>query len=876
MPLEHRLHARCGCSSVGSFEQAASAGRPFALPTSTRHFERDRPFSVAHLALDITLEVPAKSIVAEAVLDVRRVDPYAEELALDAIGFDLHDVRVDGRTVTWRYDGCTLHVPIETRRDGARVTVRYRATPRRGLYFIEPDEHYPDKPRQVWSQCQEEDARHFFPCHDSPHVKMTTELVAHVPNGWYALSNGELVASDKPKTGDFTYAWKMDEPHASYLVTLTAGEFAELRANATAGGRDVPVTYFVPKGREDDGWRTFARTPEMIELFSAVTGVPYPWSKYAQVVVADFIFGGMENTTATTLYEHVLLDERAALDVSSDDLIAHELAHHWFGDYVTCRAWYEGWLNEGFATFFEHVWREKLLGRDEYDYGVKADLDAYLAEARGRYRRPIVCQDYDAALDLFDRHLYEKAGLVLHALRMEVGDTLFWRGIHAYLETHARGVVETRDLQRAMEGVSGRGLGRFFEQWLYKPGHPEIEVEIAWDKGMLTVSTKQTQSTSDGVPACFELPLDLDLGDTDGRVERRSVRVTEKQQSFAMPAATRPAFVVIDPDMRIIGEVRPKVPGDMLRTALAKAPTARGRWLAAQALSKTDDPQTIEALGRALSGDDGFWGTRVECAASLGRIRARECFDVLAKARQTEHPKVRRGVVEALGHFRTAEALDAIRPHALRDASYLVESEAARALGRTRQPGAFDILVDLLERPSWFDVVRAGAIDGLATLRDERAVQHLNAGVRYGHPTRVRRAAAIALPKLASDRKTRETLELLLDDGDPMLRIDVVRALGELGDVKARPALRDRLDTDTDARVRRRIREVIRDLAEPKRAIEPLRDDLERLQSEHGELKARLAKLEAHFGEATAPRPKGRERVARGKVKSKKPKGRKA
>jgi aminopeptidase N len=183
----------------------------------------------------------------------------------------------------------------------------------------------------------------------------------------------------------------------------------------------------------------------------------------------------------------------------------------------------------------------------------------------------------------------------------------------------------------------------------------------------------------------------------------------------------------------------------------------------------------------------------------------------------------------------------------------------------------------LLERPSWFDVVRAGAIDGLATLRDERAVQHLNAGVRYGHPTRVRRAAAIALPKLASDRKTRETLELLLDDGDPMLRIDVVRALGELGDVKARPALRDRLDTDSDPRVRRRIREVIRDLAEPKRAIEPLRDDLERLQSEHGELKARLAKLEAHFGEAGAPRSKERERVARGKVKAKRRrKGKKA
>ncbi|HXN34475.1 MAG TPA: M1 family aminopeptidase, partial [Polyangiaceae bacterium] len=780
MPLEHRLHARCGCHSAGSAEHAASAGRPFALPSSTRHFERDRPFAIGHLALDVTLEVAAKSIRADATLDVRRIDPSAAELALDAIGFDVHDVRVDGKAASWRYDGRLLSVPLDPGRDRAQVTVRYRATPRRGLYFIEPDEHYPKKPRQVWSQCQEEDARHWFPCHDSPHVKMTTELVAHVPNGWYALSNGALVATDRPASGDFTYAWKMDDPHASYLVTLAAGEFAELGASARVGGRDVPVTYLVPKGREADGWRTFGRTPDMMQHFGEVTGVPYPWIKYAQVVVADFIFGGMENTTATTMYEHILLDERAAIDISSDDLIAHELAHHWFGDYVTCRAWYEGWLNEGFATFFEHVWREKALGQAEYDFGVKADLDAYLTEAHGRYRRAIVCQDYDAPLDLFDRHLYEKGGLVLHALRLEVGAPLFWSGVRSYLETHAHGVVETRDLQRAIEEVSGRSLGRFFEQWVHRPGHPEIDVEIAWDKGVLGISTKQTQATSDGVPACFELPLDLDLGHADGSVVRSTLRVTDKQQSFALLAPARPAFVVIDPDLRIVGEVRPKVPNDLLREQLEKAPTARGRWLAAQALAKTDDPPTINALARVLSDEQGFWGTRVECASSLGKIRARECFEVLAKAVQTPHPKVRRAVVNALGSFRTTEAMEAIRPHALRDDSYLVESEAARALGHTRQAAAFDLLVDLLDRPSWFDVVRAGAIDGLASLRDDRAVPHVSAGIRYGHPARVRRAAAIALPKLGSDRKTRETIEQLLDDADPLLRIDAVRALGDM------------------------------------------------------------------------------------------------
>ncbi len=843
MPLEHRLHARCGCAAVGSVEHTGSAsGRPFALATSTRHYERDRPFAVEHIALDLTLEVEKKRVSARARIDVRRVDPAAEALLLDAIGFEIDRVEVDGTAVVAAYDGRVLTVPIARAEAKARIDVVYRVTPRRGLYFLAPDEHYPDRPRQVWSQCQEEDARYFMPCHDSPHAKMTTEVVARVPAGWYALSNGALVSS-----GRGVFHWKMSEPHSSYLFTLVAGEFAEMSEKATLADREIPVTYLVPRGREADGKRAFARTPEMIRYFSEVTGVAFPWNKYAQVVVSDFVFGGMENTTATTMYEHVLIDARAALDISSDDIVAHELAHQWFGDYVTCRTWSEGWLNEGFATFFEHVWREKDLGADEYAYGVKGDLAGYVAEAHGRYRRAIVCQDYDAPLDLFDRHLYEKGGLVLHALRVELGDALFWRGIHRYLTARAGGVVETRDLERAMEEESGRSLARFFEQCVHKPGHPEIEVNVAWDRGVLTVGAKQTQSTADGVPGVFAVTLDLDAGDGDGAVTRRSVNMTERQQTFALPATVRPAFVVIDPEGRIVGEVRTKAPGDMLREQLGKAPTARGRWLAAQALARTDDVPTIELLGRTLRDEGAFWGTRVECAGALGKIRAPECFDALKDAVGVAHPKVRRAVVDALGGFRTAAAFEAIRPLALRDPSYLVEAEAARALGRTRQPAAFDVLVEVLERPSWFEVIRAGAIDGLAALRDERAASHLAERTRYGHPPRARRAAVLALPKLATDAKARETLEHLIDDVDPMLRLDVARALGDLGDAKSRGPLRERLETDLDPRVKRRIRETLRDLADPKRPAEGLRDEIDRLQTEHADLKSRLAKLEARL-----------------------------
>jgi aminopeptidase N len=835
-------HAGCGRAHAhheSEGQSSLAAARPFAFGTSPRNFERDRPFAIEHLALDLELDFEKRCIVGSAALTLRRIDPDAHRIELDAVGFTIASVQLDGKSVDYTYDGKLLGAELPSSLARGVLTVTYRATPRKGLYFLEPDEHVPDRPRQAWTQCQEEDARHIFPCHDKPHVKMTTETKIRVPKGFYVLSNGALVSRSEG-----VFHWKMEEPHPSYLMTIVAGEFAELEDSVETGGKRIPLTYLVPKGRETDGKRTFERTPDMIAYFSELIGVAYPWNKYAQVVVSDFIFGGMENTTATTMYEHILLDERAVLDVTSDDLISHELAHQWFGDYVTCRDWSEGWLNEGFATFMEHVWREKHLGADEYHYGLRGDLGSYLSETHGRYRRAVVCQDYDAPLDLFDRHLYEKGGLALHVLRTELGDALFWKGVNVYITRNARGIVETRDLMRALEEVSGRSLGRQFEEMILRPGHPEVEIELSWADGVLTCAAKQTQSTHDGVPNAFEVPLVLAID----KNRRERVKLAARTDSFAIPCAERPSYVVVDPEMRILGDVTVKAPADMLRAQLAQAPTARGRWLAAQALSKSDDPVTIDALVTRLRDEKEFWGVRAECADALGKIRARECEAALLAAVEIKHPKVRRAVVDALGRFRTMAAVEALKPHALRDPSYLVEAEAARALGRTRQSAAMDVLIDVMDRKSWADVIASGALDGIAALRDDRGLPHLYARTRYGHPSRVRRAAALAIPKLSTDRRAREHLEDLLDDADPILRIDVVRALADLSDTRSRSALRSRVEVDLDPRVRRRIREVLRDLGSERKQTEAAKEELEKLQNEHAELKARVAKLEARAG----------------------------
>ncbi len=850
MSTLHRLHERCACGSSMSSYQAGAPARPFVLAGTKRVYERSRPFVIRHLALDLALDLAGKAVRGTAVITLVRVDPTADEVSLDAVGFEIERVEAgvaEGELHKARhvYDGVVLRVAIPAGAAEATVRVRYRAVPRRGLYFLEPDEHVQSRPRQVWTQCQDEDARHFFPCHDKPHVKHTLELVARVPAGLTVISNGELVGDEAERRGG-VFRFHMSEPLPSYLVTLVAGEFARLDDRVG----DVPLAYYVPKGREEDGRRTFRRTPDMIRRFGELTGVPYPWNKYDQVVVSDFIFGGMENTTATTMYEHILLDDRAAVDITSDDLVAHELAHQWFGDFVTCRDWSHAWLNEGFATFMEHVDREGALGRDEYDYSLRGDLESYLGEARGRYRRPIVCQDYEAPIDVFDRHLYEKGACVLHLARTELGDALFWRGVSTYLGRHARGVVETRDLLRAFEDVSGKSLEHFFDQWVFRAGHVELEVVITHEGEACTIAVKQAlpvpppggEATP---PFVFDLVIDVAMpGEAAPRRELR--RVDQVSHTFVIPGKERPRFVVVDPDLRVLGEVRVEAPADMLRAQLREAATARGRSLAAGPLAKLDDPPTTAALADALADDKEFWGVRADAAGALGALRSDAAFEALCASLAARHPKVRRAVVRALGAFRSAKAAEALKPVALRDASYLVEAEAARALGATRQPAAFDTLVEILDRPAWADVIRVGAIEGLAALRDDRAVPHVAARTRYGVSTRGRRAAILALPKLASDRRTRELLEELLDSTDPYLRVDVVRALAELADPKARGALHRQLDRDLDGRVRRRIREVLRDLAATgRRDAVQLRDELEALRGEHADLRARLGKLEA-------------------------------
>jgi len=791
--------------------------RPFAAPGTRTHFVGDRPARLEHVRLDWNLDLARKRLDGTATLRLLARRDQLATLTFDAVELDVESVTVDGHAADFDNDGETLRVVCpEPPAEGARieVAIRYACQPRRGLYFVGPDADHPKRALQCWTQGQDDDSRHYWPCIDHPIEKFTTEVICAAPAGNFVLSNGVL--RERRELGDGRVRWHyaLEFPQPAYLVTLVAGPFVEIADRAPRTG--VDVFYFVPPGREADARRSFGRTPEMIDFFSERIGLRYAYPRYSQITVAEFIFGGMENTTATTLTDLVLLDERAALDHDVEGLVSHELAHQWWGDLLTCREWSEAWLNEGFATYFEYVWREHAKGRDEADLELLVDADGYLTEA-GRYQRPVVCRQYEEPIHLFDAHLYEKGGRVLHMLRHELGDATFWRAIKHYATKHAHGSVETRDLARAIEEATGRNVDELLDRWIARPGHPELEGRWDWDEdrkvGTLRIAQKQP-ITPEAPVFKFSAAVRFEI---DGREHDERISVAEPTHTFEFRLPARPTQVIFDPGDVVLKSLRLEKNPALWRRQLAAARLAIDRVAAARALGQLPDPAGIAGLTASLRGDD-FWGVRAAAARALGQTRRDDARAALVAAADDKHPRVRRAVAAALGDFVGDETAARTLADRLRrgDASYFVEAEAAAALGRTRTADALALLPALLDRPSYQDVIRSRTIEGLGRSGDERAFPILRDAWRAGLPWVTRRAIVAAAAELARGtgiaRAAREFIETRLSDRDFRVRGEAASALARLGSIEATAALRGARAAEMDGRARRRIEEAIRDL----------------------------------------------------------------
>lgn len=804
--------------------------RAFAEPGVEPSWPRDRTCDVLHADLDLEIDPLARTLRGVATLKLRALTGGPSTFALDLEDLVVDAVE-DGAGQALRYahaDGRLTFPAVDT------VVVRYHGTPRRGLYFVGPTPAEPGRKPQAWTQCQDEDARYVFPCVDHPSVKHPFTIRITAPAGFAVVSNGRFVG----QVGR-TWTWEQAEPMPAYLFSAVA-----MRATVHEDAWDgIPLRYLVPEGTPaEEVARAFGRTAKMIAFLSQRYG-RYPWPRYDQVVVHDFIFGGMENVAATTLYDLVLTDARAALDFDADDLVVHEMAHQWFGDLVTCQDWSQAWLNEGWATWTEYLWAEADRGRDEADWHLWEHLLHYLDEDGGRYRRPIVSYHFKSPIDLFDRHLYEKGALVLHTLRATMGEDAFWAGVALYLERHRHGTVHTRHFQRALEDATGKNLDRFFAEWVFGAGHPTLEVALAHADGQLSVTVKQTQE-GEGVAPAFRFPLTLGVGD-------RRVRLTidARERTYTLPCEEAPAFVRVDADFQVLAEIKLKGPRSWLVRALREDPGVVGRIRAAKALAEDGGPEATDALIRALR-EDPFWGVRAEVADLLAK-GGDKAIAALIGALSDAHPKARRRIVAALGGVRRPEVADALRAMPA-DASVQVEGEVAKALGRLRAEGAREACERLLNRPSWGEVLRARALEGLGQLRDAGTVDTILRYTRDDVPARARAAAAAALGKLGGDvEATRTTaverLAEMAEDAHFRVQVSAINALGALKDDRGLAVLGRVHASSGDGRCRRLAWEAMASIREGRTTAEglaTLRKELEGLVEENRKLRDRVGKLE--------------------------------
>ena len=760
-------------------------------------YARSRDYDLRHSKIALRFDLDQKKVLGEVThsLSILR---GSTKIAFDSVGLNIQSVTLNRAPAKFETSADKLIIPLPaTTRMGDKfdVAIRYEAKPAKGIYFILPDKDYPDRPKQIWTQGESEDTRYYLPTYDYPNDRLTTETILTVPASWITVSNGKLISVSDAGKGLKTWYWKESVPSSTYLITVVAGEFDEVKDT----WRGIPLTYYAPKGRGDRLPINYGRTPAMMELFSKKFGVDYAWEKYAQVMVDEFVAGGMENSSATTNASSSLVHPKLAPEylTGEDDLISHELGHQWFGDLVTCKDWGDIWLNEGFATFLEAVWTEAHFGKDQADYQRWNNAREWF-ESSNLWKKPIVRHDFDDSSE-FDGNAYNKAGWVLYMLRHQIGEDVFYRGIKHYLEVNRGKNVVTSDLAKAIEEATHTNVDQFFSQWLYGAGGPKFELSHTYDgeKHQVILVVKQTQKV-EGRVGLFRVPAEVEITTASGP-KLYDVTVSKDHQVFPLPAESAPLMVLFDKGGQVLKSAEFHKEKKEWLYQLKNAADLADRADAVVALGKMkNDEEVIGALGETLRSDKA-WGVRATAADTLGQMGGPSASkQLLAALDSHDGPWVRNRVVSALGNFKDHAAVAAkLNSIAKQDDSYRARAAALQALGRLKGPNAFATLEAAVAADSPDGFLRNAALRSLGSLGDDKAVPLLLQWSAAGKPLDSRTAAINSLGRLQKDNKDiTKQIAAYLSEPHFSVRMAAIYALGGRGDATAIPALEAVLKSD--------------------------------------------------------------------------------
>ena len=646
-----------------------------------------------HTRLDLSFDWDSAFVIGEANIDLQAAIVPSKKATLDARGFEISKVRcgvpdsLNDCDYTYDEKQLTVELPREfTTEEKFRINVHYIAKPNqldgkggiairssKGLYYIDPDDA---KNRQLWTQGEPEANSGWFPTIEATNQRQSQEIYLTVDTGLTTLSNGLLQFKADNNDGTRTDYWRMDEGHAPYLTMIAVGKFHVEQDK----WRDMEVNYYVDPEYADHAKAIFGNTPEMLEFYSTKLGVDYPWSKYSQIAVREFVSGAMENTTAVVHGDFVQRTRKELLDRDYEDYIAHELFHHWFGDYVTCESWANLPLNESFATYGEYLWMEHKYGREQADYHLNGDLEIYLREA-DRSPKKMIRYDYKRIDQMFDAHSYQKGGRILHMLRAELGDDLFFKALKTYLETFKFSSAEMHDFRQVCEKVSGRDLTWFFDQWFFHAGHPELAVDINYIDSNTTVRLEVVQEQNLENSTLFRLPLEIDIY-ADGQVKKEKVIVNKHRETFKFKVNSKPDHVKFDAQNILLGEVRRTIEANELMFQYENAPMFMDRYEAVNDLLPLEDSATANFLTNAL--DDPAHQIRSRVVGRLKYDLLKDKLAVkdqlIALSQNDEKSNVRSAALRALSRNFDDKALIGQFESGLLDSSYRVNSAALMAI----------------------------------------------------------------------------------------------------------------------------------------------------------------------------------------------------
>jgi len=652
-----------------------------------------------HTKLDVSFDYKKCYLYGKEWVTIKPHMYPTDTLRLDAKGMDIHNISIveNGKNIPLNYiyqDSLSLAIQLDRvyhNNESYTIYIDYTSKPNelkshgsaaiiddKGLYFINPDGKDKDKPIQVWTQGETESSSAWFPTIDKPEQKTTDEISMTVPAKYVTLSNGRLASQKVNADGTRTDTWKMDLPHSPYLFMMAVGDFKIYHDK----WRDKEVNYYLEAKYAPYAKQIFGNTPEMMEFYSKTLGVDFPWNKYSQIVVRDYVSGAMENTSATLHGEQVQKTARQMIDSYYDESqvdIAHELFHQWFGDYVTCESWSNITMNESFADFSEMLWGTYKYGKDEGDYQNYTDMQQYLTSP-GAQQKDLVRFHYVDKEDVFDFVSYQKGGRILNMLRTYLGDAAFFKGLNIYLKTNAFKTGEAQQLRLALEDASGLDLNWFFNQWYYGPGNPDLNISYKWDEGAKTetVYLQQTQSGK-----AFILPFAVDIY-AGGKKVRHNVWMRDMADTLTFAADQKPDLVNVDGDKILLAKKTDNKSLDEYVFQYFNAPLFLDRYEAIDAAAKYQkDKGAQKVLIAALH--DKYYRLQIKAINALDMSNDaihNAALPVLASLAQTDvNTLVRAAAITVLGNLKASGNMDIFK-QALNSQSYAIQGAALTAIGQ--------------------------------------------------------------------------------------------------------------------------------------------------------------------------------------------------